>query len=344
MILIARVTRSPKANDDLVITKARIKETGNITEMVGMTNQSSDAQIIKLSADEYMVKSSGEVKKYNHSENRMQNLKNVRVTITNLRDLINTNIVNAAFCKWITLTYAENMTDNKRLTSDFASFWKRFRRWLDKNKIPVPEYISVIEPQARGAWHVHLILIWRCEAPFLDNNSVIQVLWGHGFTKTKALNNVDNIGAYFSAYLADMPLDELEELNNEDVELIKSRCETIEKTFEDEAHNLKNKKFVKGARLFFYPPGMNLYRASQGLRKPLVYSISPKQYHSVVNTYSHGKKKSQFGELTFSTYAVVSDSGKVINAINRYYFNTNKSELNGELKNGFCERMQDLLG
>lgn len=40
----------------------------------------------------------------------------------------------------------------------------------------------------------------------------MQNLWGQGFTKTKALDNCDNIGAYFSAYLGDMPLDEVYQL------------------------------------------------------------------------------------------------------------------------------------
>lgn len=44
------------------------------------------------------------------------------------------------------------------------------------------------------------------KAPYIDN-SVIAEKWRHGFTKTKAVHGVDNIGAYFSAYLADMPLE-----------------------------------------------------------------------------------------------------------------------------------------
>lgn len=310
------------ANNDSVITKAQLIRSGNITEMVGMTNDSHSCNFQKLSKDEYMVLSTGEVKEYDHKISRLENINSVRKTIKTLRRLINANVLNAEYCKWITLTYAENMTDTKRLYSDFDSFRKRLIRYLTKNDIPIPEYISVVEPQARGAWHIHLILIWNQSAPFLDNNSVITRLWGHGFTKTKALNNVDNIGAYFSAYLADMPLDEISDMDSDIVSLINASCSVIEKSFTDDDDTIKDKKFVKGARLYLYPTGMNLYRTSRNIKRPQVIDISKSSYYDIVNTYDRNEKKASLGELTFSSATSVTDDGKVINDINRYYFNT----------------------
>lgn len=303
--------------------------------MVGYANISQGSHIQKLNNDEYMVIPTGEVKQFQHAENRLGNIKSVRRSISKLRDLINCNVVDPQRCKWITLTYAENMTDNKRLMSDFGSFWKRFLRYSIKNQLPIPEYISVVEPQGRGAWHIHLILIYGCDAPFLDNNTVMEPLWKHGFTKTKSLNNVDNVGAYFSAYLADIPLDELDNLP--DAEYIKSICKTEDKQFEDEKGFIKDKKFVKGGRLFLYPNGMNLYRTSRNISIPLEYPINKRQYYAIVSAYERDEKKASLGKLTFSSCTTVSDNGKVVNTINRYYFNTNAIELNGECKDGTCE-------
>lgn len=175
-----------------------------------------------------------------------------------------------------------------------------------------------------------MILIWEAEAPFIDNNEVMQKFWGQGFTKTKALNGVDNIGAYFSAYLADMPLDELSELSVSDQFEVRTHCSIEQKEFSDEKGTLKRKQFVKGARLYLYPTGMKLFRTSRGIRKPWKYEIPTKQYESIVKTYSEGKEKSQLGTLTFScNSSIVAEDGRLINSINRLYFNT-KSALNAE--------------
>jgi hypothetical protein len=66
-------------------------------------------------------------------------------------------------------------------------------------------------------------------------------LWGHGGVNIKRLDSSDNIGAYLSAYLSNLPTD--------------SKTET-------------EKSYIKGARLHLYPPGMNFYRCSRGIKKP----------------------------------------------------------------------------
>lgn len=307
---------------------AKLILSGNITEMVVMTRDSFEPKIQKLNADEYMVLDSGQIKQYQHSESRLDNLKNIRQTISELRRIINANITDPAECRWVTLTYAENMTDRERLMKDFQRFWQRFLRWCGRNNIEAPKYISVVEPQARGAWHCHLFMIWQQKAPFIPND-VISQLWGNGFTKTKALNDVDNIGAYFSAYLADIPVDELETMSEETKSYIMRCCDIEEKSFESDDGTIKDKRFVKGARLYLYPPGMKLYRCSQDIEKPTVMNLPYERYADIVTTYQGKKKKASFGELTFSSTSIVKSDDRVLNHIDRFYFNTN-SKLNGE--------------
>ena len=188
------------------------------------------------------------------------------------------NVINTKLCKWVTLTYKENMKDTTKLYKDFEKFIKRFRYYFNDFKI---EYIVAMEPQGRGAWHCHCIFIFDKTPPFINNNEVLQKLWSHGFTKTTNLKSIDNVGAYLTAYLGDM------ELNKYNVSLLKeSGLEASKMVFkyvnEIEGKKLKTpKSFIKGGRLYLYPPNFNLYRISKGIKKPIKEMV----------TYKKAKKK-----------------------------------------------------
>ena len=199
----------------------------------------------------------GEIKECNHIENRSQNLKQVKRSLKRLRDYINYNITDVNKCKWITLTYKDNMQDTKQLYNDFRKFIKRLKYKFSNYKI---EYIVAMEPQGRGAWHCHLLLIFNTVVPFISNK-IISDLWGHGFTKTSKLDDIDNIGAYLTAYLGDI------ELNDNSLKNLV--CDNNVSEFSIKEVN--SKKFIKGGRLYLYPPKFNLYRISRGIKKPPVY-------------------------------------------------------------------------
>ncbi len=86
----------------------------------------------------------------------------------------------------------------------------------------------------------------------------MEAIWGQGFVKLKSLKGVDDIGAYLSAYLADVELTE----------------DTAFKAVEEDRSILtkkvdgQDKKFIKGGRLHMYPSGMNIYRKSRGIVHP----------------------------------------------------------------------------
>ena len=188
----------------------------------------------KISKDEVLNMKTGEIIKCEKSETRKDNIVSLKRTITRLRDLINCNFLGADNELFITLTYAENMTDYKRLYKDFDVFYKKLKyRFKDTEFC----YISTIEPQKRGAWHVHLLLKALNKDYLFIDNSLIAELWGHGFTKTKRIDEVDNVGAYLCSYLTDL--------------------------LEDDG---KGKK--KGARLHMYPTGINIYRCSRNCKRP----------------------------------------------------------------------------
>ena len=250
-----------------------------------------------------MNTATGEICEYKQSANRSENTDSLRKTFRKIRDLVNANCTTPENIHWVTLTYADNMTDTKQLYSDFDKFLKRFKYWCKRRELTAPEYIAVIEPQARGAWHIHLILIWNDKRPYIANNSEFAPIWGHGFTKIQGCPNADNLGAYLSAYLGDIPLSEF-------------GGDTSTATIK----NVGGKKFVKGGRLRLYPCGMNIVRHSRGIKKPVSEVVAPDDVQ---------KEKVNSGKLTFSRSLLLSDdtagSGKPSTLYIRHsYYNSKR--------------------
>lgn len=293
----------------------RVTTMGHITEVVTMQKRCVGPPVVRIDKDHFIDLRTGELLEYEHIENRAENTDSIRRTLSHIRALINTNVTVPENCRWVTLTYSENMTDTKRLYKDYERFWKRFCYWCKTNGYEKPEYITVQEPQGRGAWHIHAFFIWPGKAPFIPNNEVLWKLWGQGFTKIKSLENCDNIGAYFSAYLGDMPLDEVHQLPAVDQILAFGAGGIEEKEFVNEQGHTKKKKFVKGGRLFLYPPKMNIVRKTKGIKLPLVEKM----------TCAEARKKVRSAKQTFSrAYEIVSDDGAVLNIISKTYYNSKR--------------------
>ncbi|MDU4936622.1 MAG: hypothetical protein E6X43_15065, partial [Peptostreptococcaceae bacterium] len=202
----------PNAYDEV-----RVKEMGNIIEVMHSERTNHKIYIKKISDSEYIDLRTGEVKQCEKIDNRACNLNSVRQSLGRLRDLLNTNIKDPSHCRWVTLTYKENMTDPKRLYEDFKKFNMRMRYNGYKY-----EYIVAMEPQGRGSWHAHLVMIFDDKAPYIKNDSedpkefTMESAWGHGYTKTKKLEDVDNVGAYLTAYLGDMEMSDFKNLSEEE--------------------------------------------------------------------------------------------------------------------------------
>lgn len=286
---------------------------GNIVELMETEHRSKGCTIKRLGGDWYCLANAydeetgevhGEVMQMERTENRGQNIKGMRKSMKALRDLINCNVLQPSFCRWVTLTYAENMTDPERLTKDHETFMKRLRRYHKKNSLSDFEYILAVEPQGRGAWHIHTLWIYEKKAPFLPNEDIAK-LWGHGFVTVKKLDDVDNVGAYLTAYMCDVDMEEASDLG---VNLDSFEVKEVEVTVEGQ--KLK-KKYLKGARLFMYPAGMNFYRASRGVKRPEVAWLKREK----------AKEKVSGATLTFSKTIRLEDDD-FTNDIHYEYYNT----------------------
>lgn len=256
-----------------------VKRLNHIIETTICQHRNTSISIKKINDNQYVYLPTGEIRDCKHIENRSQSVGQVKQSLKRLRDYINYNITDVNKCKWITLTYKDNMQDTKQLYNDFRKFIKRLKYKFSNYKI---EYIVAMEPQGRGAWHCHLLLIFNTIVPFISNK-IISDLWGHGFTKTAKLDDIDNIGAYLTAYLADIELNDTSLKNlvyDNNVSEISVKI-------------VNSKKFIKGGRLYLYPPKFNLYRVSRGIKKPPVYL----EYYSV---FKNRIEKERLGKPSFT--------------------------------------------
>ena len=240
--------------------KVRVKECGNITEIMYQEHRSNGGCTCKVDKDHYIDTRTGEMKEFQHIDNRSQDVANVRKSMQKGRDMINANVTNTNNCAWCTLTYKENMQNSKKLKTDFENFRKRL-----KDKYGHFEYITCAEPQGRGAWHLHLILIFDHTAPYIPNKELANA-WKQGFVKINKLTDVDNVGAYLSAYLCDVETEQADNLNINKKEYIEKEIEIVDRIDGKE----KTKKFLKGARLSMYPPGFHIFRYSKGCVEPVI--------------------------------------------------------------------------
>lgn len=269
-------------------TIVQVKETGNIVTLMYRQKISRGGYTKKIDKDSYIDIRTGELKPFNHNTTRADDTKSLSRSIALGRDIINTNCTDSKNIRWITLTYAENMTDTKRAYLDLQHCIQALRKHYGSF-----EYIAAIEPQQRGAWHFHLIMIWQQQAPYISPDKLSEA-WKQGFVSCKAVDNCDNLGAYLSAYLADLEFDS-------------------EETKSDKA----SKRSIKGERLKLYPSGTNIFRYSKGIKRP----------EKIETTEEEARKKVSGATLTFQkTVQIQDEQSGFVNILSYRYYNRVRKE------------------
>lgn len=215
--------------------------------------------------------------------------KALKTTIKRFADAINTNItkkdVASENVKFITLTYKENMTDVKKLYFDFDNFLKKLKYHF-KTELNIDfktvVWFKAIEPQGRGAWHIHLILKTPYKI-FLDNNTVIWGLWEKGFTSTRAIKKNNNVGLYITSYLTNF---KMKVKPAKTTKKITAKCLHIEnkKTTAKIKTHFASKK---GERLKMYPPHLKIFSSSRNAIKP-----------AIIIDY-HGENKNELEKMNY---------------------------------------------
>ena len=204
--------RVRKVNSDGVkihdSVQVKLKTAGN-TQVVQFTaGNNKSCPIRNLSKDEYLDKKTGEIKGKNKLENRHQVPKSVRKSINRLMDLIRCNATEPARCKWITVTYAEEMTDGKQAFLDAKLFLRKLKSCLAK-QINFTDgqrsfsYITIAEPQGKTWQFVAFAhsAFFEDTAPYVDNATIAE-LWSYGITSTHKVFDGDGLALYFKVCTA----------------------------------------------------------------------------------------------------------------------------------------------
>lgn len=210
----------------------------------------------KIDKDHMINISTGEVVDIEHATSRAdpKNRESLRQTFKRLKRLIGANFSGGRSELWLTLTYRWDdynhsgvkvpMTDNRRLFHDFRLFMKRLRKLTGKYL----SYIAVVEPQASGAFHLHVLLKTLDGSCLYVSNKDMSNCWRQGFVNVRRLKNSDNVGAYLMAYLTDL------DINNPDGQINNSK---------------RKKSIIKGGRLGLYGLHQQIYRRSRrGIKNP----------------------------------------------------------------------------
>lgn len=217
-----------------------VYQCNHVIDVISIQKRSSSiSDYRKVSKSLYCDTKSGEVFEYKKHEKRYHSLKD---TFTNLRRLINNNFTGRHSELMLVLTYSSYMDNAEQLYQDFRKFWLRF-----KYHFPPSEYICIIEPQASGSYHLHVLVKTRDGSMLFVPKQQLDQLWGHGGTYVRRITDVDNLGAYFCSYFTN-----LDYFENTD----------IQKKYPSA------KMIVKNARLHYYPPNLKIYRCSKGIKRP----------------------------------------------------------------------------
>ena len=100
--------------------------------------------------------------------------------------------------KFYTCTFSENVKDLKEANLVWSKFIKRLNYRVYGKKCSKLQYGVVPQFQGRGAVHYHVIFF---NLPYIENKELAEI-WGQGFVKINAIDDVDNVGAYVCRYMS----------------------------------------------------------------------------------------------------------------------------------------------
>ena len=275
---------------------------GNVIDVKQTARPPKKINVEWLDADTYIDLTTGEIKEAQRSETRgdRMSVPELRRTLGRMRGLINANWFGDANERLVTVTYHENMTDVKRLGYDLEAFVRKMKQRLGDIK-----YLTAVEPQGRGAWHAHMLVKQLTAHSTYLTEEMIQEIWPHGWiVDVEPMEEVDNVGAYLSAYLTNAPDDAAGE--------IASKL--------PESERRVPKRVIKGGRLRMYPRGTHLYRASRNLDKPIQQKMRPTsaEYQTLISGAE--LRYSQRLDL-YTTLEEVEQAKYYINSISHQSFN-----------------------
>lgn len=244
--------------------------------------------ILKIDSDRYVVKSTGEIKYYEHTETRSQSINSIKQTMKKLRYLINANFSGQKNELWSTLTFRDSniAKQPQEIYKEFNKFIKRLN-YKYKEKL---DYIAILEPHGINSsvisdwhgFHLHLLLKSSSSSLYIPYQE-FEEIWGLGMCRIERLKNIDNIGAYLSAYLTNAELLDTDS---------------------------KEKKYIKGSRLWLYPKGIRIYRKSKGIQYPKRIKIPYQSARKMIGIEPHYTKTYKIENDSFDNIVIFEQYNK----------------------------------
>jgi hypothetical protein len=270
--------------DDKYILPDRVVKAYRYGNKLEVTNSVGNPRPVKKISETHYLDAAGNVQKYNLSDNRSANLTSLRRSMNNLSRLIEHNFSGKPNEIWVTLTYANNEQDLKRVYIDYKNFINDLRKFVP-DKYGNLEYIYAVEPQERGAWHVHALIKSERMCYLFIPQKDIERIWKRGFVSVRKVQPKDNIAAYLNAYLTNLKKD-----------------------------SGNSKKIIKEGRLHLYPRRTKFYRKSNGIALPLEFKGKKERLWerlSIANAITAPTKSYR--------YKVKTDYGSTLNVFREFY-------------------------
>jgi hypothetical protein len=273
----------------------------------------------RCSGRTYRDLSTGKIREYKKAENRAMSHASLMKSLKDLGRLINHNFFGEKSERHLVLTYggeyAGCMTDTEQLYRSFKTFWQRF-----SYRYPGLDYIAVPEPQRSGSWHIHVLLKERHSQYLWIDREEMAKIWKNGAIHIKRLTNPQTLVGYFFKGIATGKWEEDEILDGAD---------------DNEAFMSElSQSYENFGSYELYPPGFNLYRYSNGIKKPLKEHLT---HNEAIESLPVGNRR-----LNASTTRIIleDDDGveKELNAITHENFKIPKTDwvfieyANGEVK------------
>ncbi|CYU99046.1 TPA: replicative protein [Streptococcus suis] len=260
----------------------------DIYEVQYLQKSNRHSNILKIDSDRYVVKSTGEIKYYEHTETRSQSINSIKQTMKKLRYLINANFSGQKNELWSTLTFRDsNIAKQPQVIyKEFNKFIKRLN-YKYKEKL---DYIAILEPHGINSsvisdwhgFHLHLLLKSSSSSLYIPYQE-FEEIWGLGMCRIERLKNIDNIGAYLSAYLTNAELSDTDS---------------------------KEKKYIKGSRLWLYPKGIRIYRKSKGIQYPKRIKIPYQSAREMIGIEPHYTKTYKIEKDNFENIVIFEQYNK----------------------------------
>jgi hypothetical protein len=175
----------------------KIKWMKNLIQVISVDRKNDGfKRVKKLSDNRYLNLETGEIKKGRINTDNSKNIESMRKTKNKLFNKINHNFEGKPNEKFLTLTYAENMNNPEQLYKDFDRFWKKYRYRFGK----FVDYISIVEPQERGAFHFHVLIRHNDQKTIIIPVDGLEHMWKNGQVWIEPIKDVQHLANYFMKF------------------------------------------------------------------------------------------------------------------------------------------------